>query len=194
MQTPLGIEILRKRGHKRQDTLYFEAGEDRHDGVQRDGVAHYCGDLWQQPGHRWHHKTAGALAVDQRLDLVPSRLFDNRLDRFGVVIERGLVECPGIGGQVDTGAPVFKPDVVAIGDKVVDDSRLNRGTEDVGAYTRAMYKQYRPFVRRCLSLHMNEIALEAISSAKRDNIFAVSLLLLFLSIFLHRISNPWNPF
>jgi hypothetical protein len=54
-----------------------------------------------------------------------------------------------------------------------------------------MYKQHRSFVWRCLSLHMNEIALEAISSAKRDNIFAVSL---FLSIFLHCISNPWNPF
>ena len=52
VQTPLGIEILRKRGHKRQDTLYFEAGEARHDGVQRDGVAHYRGDLRHQPGHR----------------------------------------------------------------------------------------------------------------------------------------------
>src|SRR5437588_1808857 len=50
MQTPLGIEILGKRGHKRQDTLYFEAGEARHDGMQRDGVAHYCGDLRYQPG------------------------------------------------------------------------------------------------------------------------------------------------
>ena len=76
--------------------------------------------------------------MDQRLDLVPSRLFDDRLDRLGVVIERGLVERPGIGGQVDTGAPVLKPDVVAIGDKVVDDSRLDRGTEDVGTYARAM--------------------------------------------------------
>ena len=176
MQAPLGIEIFDLALEKRQELGDLESAELRNYGMKRDRIADDGGDLGDQAGDGGHHEAGGALAVDHRLDLVPSGFLNDLFDRARMIVDGGLIEVPGIGLEIDAGAPVFQPDVVAAVDEVVDHGSLYGGAKQIGADARSMSQQDRSPGGWMGALHVDEVAGEAVAGFKRDDLLAESLL------------------
>jgi hypothetical protein len=86
--------------------------------------------------------------VDDRLELVGARLLDDLANGVRMVVLGSLVERPLVRRQVDAGAPVLQPDVVARVDQLVDERSLDRRAEDVRADARAGRDRVRAQPRR----------------------------------------------
>ena len=89
--------------------------------------------------------------------------------RCRMVANGSLIQRPLIRRKIDAGAPVLQPDIEAVLDQYIDNRFLDRGAENVGADSRAMRKEHRPFDRWSGALHMDKVAREAIPSSEGND-------------------------
>ena len=89
-----------------------------------------------------------------------------------VVVQRGLVERPGIGRKIDAGTPVLQPHVVAVTEQGSDDGGVGRGTEQVRPHARPVHQQHRARVGRLPPAQVKQIERHAVAGNERhDKLF-----------------------
>ncbi len=95
-------------------------------------------------------------------------------DQGRVVVDGRFIERPRARREVDAGAPVLEPDIPSVVDEHVDQRRLSRRPEDVGAHAGAVHEHDRTARRRSLTGHMVKVEHRAIVSGHRNDVGAVS--------------------
>ena len=108
--------------------------------------------------------------MNHRLHFAGPRVAKDRLHGDRMVVDRRLVERPGIGRQVDAGAPIFQPDVVALVYQEVHQRGAHAvRAKDVRPHAGAMHQQDGSFRGRPFTTHIDEIALEAVARRERHH-------------------------
>ena len=84
-----------------------------------------------------------------------------------------LIEGPFIWRQVDAGSPVFQPDVVTLIYQFINDGGFYWSAKEIGAHSGAMDQDDRAARRRLITLHVNQVALEAVTGGEGNSRFLI---------------------
>ena len=114
--------------------------------------------------------------MNDRFDFRAARLFDYGFDCLRMIVNCRLIQSPRVRFEIDTRAPIFQPNIVALLDKVIDDRRFHRRPKDIRANSGAVYKQDRMSARRIRAADVNEIAFKTVTGSEWNNFFRLTFL------------------
>jgi len=139
--------------------------------MQRNSVGHDRFDLRQKARRGAHHEAGRPLAMDDRFHLGRACLRQHLLHGSGMVEDCRLVQGPTVGRQINAGAPILQPDVVALLGEEIDQRDLDARPEDVGAHPGTVDEQNRPLGGRTLALDVDQVAPEPVPGCKGHHRF-----------------------